>query len=85
MTEELVVITKKDLTSLIKSALQQVLQEQKIDKYVHRQKFSPKEAAEFTNRPLSHIRNLISIKKIDYEKEGKLVVLARKDLLPLKK
>ncbi len=85
MSEELVLITKKDLTSLIKSALQQVLQEQNIDKYAHRQKFSPKEAAEFTNRSEAFIRKLISTNRIPYQKEGKPVFLLRVDLLLLKK
>lgn len=82
---DLVVIQKNDLIILIKNAIEQVLDAQKSDKFIHRNKFSPKEAAEFTNRPLSYIRNLISFKKISYEKEGKLVLIARKDLLPLKK
>lgn len=49
MTEELVVITKSDLTNLIKNAVKQVFQEQKLDKCANCQKFSPKEVAEFTS------------------------------------
>lgn len=85
MTQELVVITKSDLANLIKNAVKQVFQEQKLDKYANRQKFSPKEAAEFTGRKESYIRMLIQNGKIPFEKEGKPVVLFRKDLLPLKK
>lgn len=85
MTEELVVITKSDLTNLIKNAVKQVFQEQKLDKYANRQKFSPKEAAEFTAQKESYIRMLIRDGKIPFAKDGKLVFLLRMDLLPLKK
>ncbi|WP_025346067.1 helix-turn-helix domain-containing protein [Sulfurospirillum multivorans] len=85
MIEELVVITKSDLANLIKNAVKQVFLEQKLDKYANRQKFAPKEAAEFTGRKESYIRMLIRDGKIPFAKEGKPVILFRKDLLPLKK
>ena len=85
MSEELVIISRADLTNLIKNALKQVFQEQKLDKYANRQKFSPKEAAEFTGRKESYIRMLIRDGKIPFQKDGKPVYLLRMDLLPLKK
>lgn len=85
MSNELVVISRSDLASLIKNAVQEVFKEQKLDKFGNRQKFSPKEAAEFTGRKESYIRMLIQNGKIPFEKEGKPIVLFRKDLLPLKK
>lgn len=85
MSEELVVITKSDLASIIKNAVKQVFLEQKLDKYANRQKFSPNEAAEFTGRKESYIRMLIQDDKIPYQKEGKPIFLLRVDLLPFKK
>ena len=82
---EIIVIQKDELQILIEDAIKKVFDSQKLDKYANRQKFSPKEAAEFTNQKESHIRVLIRDNKIRYEKDGKLVVLFRKDLLPLKK
>lgn len=85
MSNELVVISRSDLTSLIKNAVQEVFKEQKLDKFANRQKFSPREAAEFTGQKESYIRMLIRDGKIPFVKEGKPVILFRKDLLPLKK
>ena len=85
MQNDLVITTKNELISIINDVLQKVLYEQKLDKFATRQKFSPKEAAEFTHRKESYIRKLISTNQIPFQKDGKLVVLFRKDLLLIKK
>lgn len=82
---DIVVIQKDDLVEIIQNAIKKALDFEKMDKYAKRNKFSPKEAAEFTNRSEAFIRKLISTNQIPYEKEGKPVILFRKDLLPLKK
>lgn len=82
---EIIVIQKIELQILIEDAIKKVFDSQKLDKYANRQKFAPKEAAEFTGRKESYIRMLIRDGKIPFVKEGKPVILFRKDLLPLKK
>lgn len=82
---EIIVIQKDDLVGLIRDAVKIALDSQKLDKYTSRNKFSPKEAAEFTGRKESYIRMLIRDNKIPFIKEGKPVILFRKDLLSLKK
>ena len=85
MQNDLVIIAKQELVSIIRDVLHKVLREQQLDKFLNRQKFSPKEAAEFTGRKESYIRMLIRDGKIPFQKDGKLVYLLRMDLLPLKK
>lgn len=79
---QLLVVDPQQLSALITQAVEAALQQQVKEQFATRNMLTVAEAAAYTGRKVSFIRHLRQTGQLPIKKEGKTVLIAKKELEP---